>query len=182
MPCVCGRRRLLIALLMAGQHTSSTTSSWFGFYMTKYGYQDALFKEQETSMGASTDPISVEDLNQMPLLHACVRETLRLKPPIMQMMRKVRKEFTVKAGGKEYVIPAGNQVAVSPSVNGRNPDEWSANHDLPINTAQQQHLDSRCVLLSKQSNWIPAPLVPGSQPKHGLESSIQKLLSLQNLI
>jgi len=115
---------LLIALLMAGQHTSSTTSSWFGFYMSKNGYQDKLHAEQVAAMGDRTDPISVEDLEKMPLLHACVRETLRLKPPIMQMMRKVRKEFTVKAGGKEYVIPAGNQVAVSPSVNGRNPDEW----------------------------------------------------------
>ena len=70
-------------------------------------------------------PITMEDLDKMPLLHSCVRETLRMRPPIMQMMRKVRKGFTVKLrDGTSYDIPAGNQVCVSPSVNGRNGDEW----------------------------------------------------------
>lgn len=46
----------------------------------------------------------------MPLLHACVRETLRLRPPIMTMMRNVRKPLNVRVGDKEYIVPVGNQV------------------------------------------------------------------------
>eukprot|EP00040_Diaphanoeca_grandis_P037107 m.240155 g.240155 ORF g.240155 m.240155 type:complete len:504 (-) comp33760_c4_seq1:310-1821(-) len=115
---------LLIALLMAGQHTSSTTSSWFGFFVSDAGLYEKLYQEQVKALGMSKDPIKLEDLDNMPLLHACVRETLRLRPPIMQMMRKVRKTFDVNAEGKTYTIPAGNQVCVSPSVNGRNFKEW----------------------------------------------------------
>ena len=63
-------------------------------------------------------PLTIQDLDKMPLLHACVRETLRLRPPIMQLMRKARKTFTVTANGREYVIQKGNEVCVSPSVNG----------------------------------------------------------------
>lgn len=122
---------LLIALLMAGQHTSSTTSSWAGFFICREGLQDQLLEEQIKArgpLGSNTPTITTDDLDQMPLLHSVVRETLRLRPPIMQMMRMVRKELTVEAtvDGKKrkYVIPPGNQVCVSPSVNGRNPSEW----------------------------------------------------------
>jgi len=119
---------LLIALLMAGQHTSSTTSSWFGFFMCENkGLQDKLFDEQIKARGGLDEeakPLTIDLLSEMPMLHACVRETLRLRPPIMQLMRKVRQSLTIKAGGKEYVIPAGNQVCASPSANGRNPNEW----------------------------------------------------------
>lgn len=97
---------LLIALLMAGQHTSSTTSSWFGFFVCREGLQDRLLEEQikvRGPLGADTPPITVDDLSKMPLLHSCVRETLRLRPPIMQMMRNVRKELTIEANGRKYV-------------------------------------------------------------------------------
>ena len=60
----------------------------------------------------------------MPLLHACTRETLRLRPPIMQLMRNVREPLDVTANGKTFTIPKGAQVCVSPSFNGRNKDEW----------------------------------------------------------
>jgi sterol 14-demethylase len=123
---------LLIALLMAGQHTSSTTSTWLGFFMCKEnGLQQKLYEEQKKVMGdrGAEQPITTLDLEKMPLLHSVTRETLRLRPPIMQMMRNVREKITVTAlngEGKEvkYDIPAGNQVCVSPSVNGRNPEEW----------------------------------------------------------
>ena len=118
---------LLIALLMAGQHTSSTTSSWFGFFMADCeDLQDRLYEEQKAAIGTGFDAkITVDHLAKMPLLHSCVRETLRLRPPIMQMMRRVRKKLEVTVGEKTYEIPVGNQVCVSPSVNGRNRDEWA---------------------------------------------------------
>lgn len=129
---------LLIALLMAGQHTSSTTSTWFGYFMCKEeGLQAKLYAEQKKVMGdrGPESPITIEDLDQMPLLHSCVRETLRMRPPIMQMMRNVRETLVVKAKNAagesvEYSIPPGNQVCVSPSVNGRNPEEWTDADDF----------------------------------------------------
>merc|ERR1712166_246589 len=46
---------LLIALLMAGQHTSSTTSSWFGFFVSDKkevgDLQDRLYQEQIDALG-----------------------------------------------------------------------------------------------------------------------------------
>ena len=96
---------LLIALLMAGQHTSSTSSSWFGFFTAHAGLQDKLYEEQLAAMKGTSGALQLTDLDRMPLLHACVRETLRLRPPIMQLMRRARKSFEVTAKGKTYTIP-----------------------------------------------------------------------------
>ena len=62
---------LLIALLMAGQHTSSTTSSWFGFFMCENpGIQDALVAEQTKARGGldqEPKPLSLELLQEKAL-------------------------------------------------------------------------------------------------------------------
>lgn len=55
-------------------------------------------------------PLTMDHLELMPLLHACVRETLRLRPPIMSIMRRAREDFIVNAEGRKYVIPKGSQV------------------------------------------------------------------------
>eukprot|EP00050_Salpingoeca_kvevrii_P013372 m.28254 g.28254 ORF g.28254 m.28254 type:complete len:500 (+) comp4914_c0_seq1:89-1588(+) len=116
---------LLIALLMAGHHTSSTTSSWLGFYLAAHkDAQDELHREQVAVL-ARDAPLDRQTLEtKMPLLHGAVRETLRLRPPIMQLMRKCRVPFSITVKGREYFVPAGNQVVVSPSANHLLEDEW----------------------------------------------------------
>jgi sterol 14-demethylase len=39
-------------------------------------------------------------VENMKLLHACVREALRLRPPLMQLMRRARKDYAVTANGR----------------------------------------------------------------------------------
>lgn len=82
---------LMIALLMAGQHTSSTTGTWCLAYLAKDAkLRDELRAEQKRVLGNSLDlNLDYEALKNMPLLDACVKETLRLKPPIITLMRKV---------------------------------------------------------------------------------------------
>eukprot|EP01147_Barroeca_monosierra_P000814 gene814-4096_t len=116
---------MLIALLMAGQHTSSTVSSWLiSFVCTVTGLLDQLYEEQMEAFKKLPGPLTMDHLELMPLLHACVRETLRLRPPIMSIMRRAREDFIVNAEGRKYVIPKGSQVCVSPTVNQRLPEEW----------------------------------------------------------
>jgi sterol 14-demethylase len=74
------------------------------------GLQDELYAEQVAAFKQLPGPMSMSHLDLMPLLHACVRETLRLRPPIMSIMRKARQDFEVKAQGKTYIVPKGSQV------------------------------------------------------------------------
>ncbi|XP_038653843.1 lanosterol 14-alpha demethylase isoform X1 [Scyliorhinus canicula] len=82
---------LLIGLLLAGQHTSSTTSAWMGFFLSKdKELQERCYAEQKAVCGEDLPPLHYDQLKDMCLLDRCLKETLRLRPPIMTMMRMAR--------------------------------------------------------------------------------------------
>jgi len=64
-------------------------------------------------------------------MHNCVKETLRMFPPLIMLMRKAKVDIPVKAehpapdGRKEWVIPKGDIVFTSPAVAGRLPSVWT---------------------------------------------------------
>jgi sterol 14-demethylase len=112
---------LLIGLLMAGQHTSSTTSAWVGFFLAQNkSIQDECYAEQLAIGGEDLSPLEYDQLKDLSLLDRCVRETLRLRPPIMSLMRLAKKPLTYNG----YTIPAGHQVCVSPTANQRLESAW----------------------------------------------------------
>ncbi|ERE87071.1 lanosterol 14-alpha demethylase-like protein [Cricetulus griseus] len=82
--------------------------------------QEKCFLEQKAVCGEDLPPLTYEQLKDLNLLDRCIKETLRLRPPIMTMMRMARTPQTV-AG---YTIPPGHQVCVSPTVNQRLKDSW----------------------------------------------------------
>uniref|UniRef100_A0A7M4F4F4 Lanosterol 14-alpha demethylase n=1 Tax=Crocodylus porosus TaxID=8502 RepID=A0A7M4F4F4_CROPO len=97
---------MLIGLLLAGQHTSSTTSAWLGFFLARdKSIQEQCYVEQKAVCGDDLPPLSYDQLKDLNLLDRCLKETLRLRPPIMTMMRMARTPQTV-AG---YTIPPGHQ-------------------------------------------------------------------------
>ncbi|XP_061616963.1 lanosterol 14-alpha demethylase isoform X1 [Phyllopteryx taeniolatus] len=112
---------MLIGLLLAGQHTSSTTSAWLGFFLARdKATQERCYAEQKAVYGDHLPPLQLDQLKDLSLLERCLKETLRLRPPIMTMMRMARS--TQKTSG--FTIPAGHQVCVSPTVNHRLQDTW----------------------------------------------------------
>uniref|UniRef100_A0A3Q3MSW6 Lanosterol 14-alpha demethylase n=2 Tax=Mastacembelus armatus TaxID=205130 RepID=A0A3Q3MSW6_9TELE len=112
---------MLIGLLLAGQHTSSTTSAWMGFFLARdKALQERCYAEQKAVCGDDLPPLKFDQLKDLILLEHCLKETLRLRPPIMTMMRMARSPQT--AAG--YTIPVGHQVCVSPTVNHRLHDAW----------------------------------------------------------
>lgn len=118
---------MLIGLLLAGQHTSSTTSAWMGFFMARdKSLQEKCYAEQKAVRGEDLPALTYDQLKDMNVLDRCLKETLRLRPPIMTMMRMARTPQTV-AG---YTIPPGHQVCVSPTVNHRLRDTWVENLDF----------------------------------------------------
>mmetsp|Transcript_22438 Transcript_22438/g.33466 ORF Transcript_22438/g.33466 Transcript_22438/m.33466 type:complete len:598 (-) Transcript_22438:220-2013(-) len=134
----------LIALLFAGQHTSSVTSTWTILYLLKTqkrGYLDRMVKElaefgDEKKGGASN--INYEDTTKMNFTEACIQEALRMYPPLILLMRYVRK---ARQYG-EFGIPKGDIVVTSPGAAMRlddvfkkadlyNPERWFRYKNLP---------------------------------------------------
>jgi sterol 14-demethylase len=112
---------MLIGFLLAGQHTSSTTSAWLGFFLARNKeLQDQAYGELVTVRGHDLPPLEFDQLKSLEFLDRCLKETLRLRPPIMTMMRMVKIPQVV--GG--YTVPVGHQLCVSPTVNSRLEDVW----------------------------------------------------------
>lgn len=109
---------MLIATLFAGQHTSSITSSWTGYFMLtnkEKTYHPAV-EEQERIIKKHGPTISLEALDDMTLLHRNVQEAVRLHPPLILLLRQVHKDFTVTTSkGNSFVVPKGHIAATSPA-------------------------------------------------------------------
>ncbi|KAK0521576.1 Lanosterol 14-alpha-demethylase [Tilletia horrida] len=135
---------MMIALLMAGQHTSSATGSWALLRLASQpALVEELYAEQQQVWGdgsGSLRPLDYDTLKtSTPLLDAVIRETLRLHPPIHSLMRKVmspisvpptlaapgsRKDTSASSSDVGYVIPQGHYVMAAPGVSQVDPLLW----------------------------------------------------------
>ncbi|XP_013614481.1 PREDICTED: sterol 14-demethylase-like [Brassica oleracea var. oleracea] len=131
---------LLIAALFAGQQTSSITSTWAGAYLMKYKeYSSAALDEQKKLIEKHGDKIDHDILSsEMNVLYRCIKEALRLHPPLIMLMRASHSDFNVTTrDGKTYDIPKGHIVATSPAFANRlphvfkNPDSYDPDRFSP---------------------------------------------------
>ncbi|KAJ4968136.1 hypothetical protein NE237_014837 [Protea cynaroides] len=114
---------LLIAALFAGQHTSSITSTWTGAYLLRHKeYLSAVLDEQKTLIKQHGNIVDHDILSEMDVLYRCIKEALRLHPPLILLLRSSHTDFSVTTReGKEYDIPKGHIVATSPAFANRLP-------------------------------------------------------------
>nr|AIY55347.1 cytochrome P450 monooxygenase CYP51 [Wickerhamiella domercqiae] len=111
---------LCIGILMGGQHTSAATSAWILLHLGQdTRYQDLLFEEQERVLQGHD--LSYDDLLEMPLLTAIIRETLRLHAPLHSIFRQVMRPLPLP--GSSLSIPKGHYVMVSPG-HTHTHDDW----------------------------------------------------------
>ena len=111
---------MMIALLMAGQHSSSSTSAWIMLRLAQNPeIMEELYQEQVKVLGADLPPLAYEDLAKLPLNQAIVKETLRLHAPIHSIMRAVKQPMPVP--GTKFVIPTTHTLLAAPGVSASDP-------------------------------------------------------------
>ena len=109
---------MMIALLMAGQHSSSSSSSWIMLRLaSRPDIMEELYQEQIRVLGADLPPLKYEDLAKLPLLQNVIKEVLRLHTPIHSIMRKVKSPMPIS--GTKYVIPTSHVLLASPGCTSR---------------------------------------------------------------
>ena len=88
---------MFISLMFAGHHTSSGTSSWTLIELIRHPevYAEVLAELEE--LYADGQEVSFHALRQIPKLDNVVKETLRLHPPLIILMRVAQGEFEVRA-------------------------------------------------------------------------------------
>lgn len=115
---------MMIALLMAGQHSSSSTISWIVLRLASQPkIMEQLYQEQIRVLGKDLPPLTYESMQKLELQNNVIRETLRLHAPIHSILRVVKSPMPVE--GTPYVIPPSHNVLSSPGVTARSSEHFS---------------------------------------------------------
>ena len=119
---------MMIALLMAGQHSTSVTSAWIMLHLAVHPEViEALYQEQLRVLGSISTPLTYENIQKLHLVMDVIRETLRMHPPIHSIMRKVKNPLPIK--GTEWIVPPSHVLLAAPATMGKS-DDFFPNADL----------------------------------------------------
>ncbi|POS82734.1 lanosterol 14-alpha-demethylase, partial [Erysiphe pulchra] len=167
---------MMIALLMAGQHSSSSSSSWIMLWLAaRPDIMEELYQEQLAIFGSDKPfpPLKYEDLSKLQLHQNVLKEVLRLHTPIHSIMRKVKNSMIVP--GTNYVVPTSHVLLSSPGCTSRDaayfpdplkwdPHRWDAGSGKVIGTdAEDEKYDYGYGLISTGGS---SPYLPFGAGRH----------------
>ncbi|KAJ9191064.1 hypothetical protein DTO164E3_9018 [Paecilomyces variotii] len=164
---------MMIALLMAGQHSSSSTLSWIVLNLAlKPEITEELYQEQIRVLGSDLPPLTYENLQKLDLQAKVIKETLRIHAPIHSIIRAVKNPMPVE--GTSYVIPTSHNVLSSPGVTSRtpeffpnpldwNPHRWDDETQAPTDKEDEEQIDYGYGLVSKGTS---SPYLPFGAGRH----------------
>ena len=137
---------LLVALLFAGQHTSSITTTWTAMLSMHHpDVMQRLVAEQAAVVPPKGEPLTFDHVNEMDTLHYCVKEAIRMFPPLILLMRKAKVDIPVG----DYTVPKGDIIMAAPGVSMRlpqkdggfsNPDAFNPDRYVaPLNEGKEKY-------------------------------------------
>ncbi|MGB0100537.1 MAG: cytochrome P450 [Nocardioides sp.] len=138
---------IFISMMFAGHHTSSGTASWALIELMRHPETMAAVVEELDDLYADGSEVSFQALRSIPVLESALKETLRLHPPLIILMRVVQEEIEL-AG---HTIPVGTVVAASPRVSNRIAEDFP----LPDSFDPGRYLDPHQEDLQNRWTWIP---------------------------
>jgi sterol 14-demethylase len=138
---------IFISMMFAGHHTSSGTASWAMIELLRHPEVMADVVAELDALYADGSEVSFQALRSIPVLESALKETLRLHPPLIILMRLVQEDFELLG----HTIPAGALIAASPRVSNRIED------DFPKADAFDpgRYIDPRQEDLQNRWTWIP---------------------------
>ncbi|KAF7596185.1 Lanosterol 14-alpha-demethylase [Aspergillus hancockii] len=162
---------MMIALLMAGQHSSSSTAAWIVLHLAASpDLMEELYQEQLRVLGSDLPSLTYESLQKLDLHAKVIKETLRIHAPIHSIIRAVKNPMPVE--GTPYVIPTSHNVLSSPGVTARseehfpNPLEWNPHRwdeVIAASSEEEEKIDYGYGLVTKGTN---SPYLPFGAGRH----------------
>lgn len=138
---------IFISMMFAGHHTSSGTAAWALIELMRHPSVMKDVVAELDDLYADGSDVSFQALRSIPRLEAALKETLRLHPPLIILMRVVAEEIEL-AG---HVISPGTVVAASPRVSNR----LASDFPDPDSFDPGRYVDPRQEDLQNRWTWIP---------------------------
>ena len=138
---------IFISMMFAGHHTTSGTSAWMLIEMLRHPeYMAEVLAELDEIYSGGAE-YSFGALRQMPKVENALKETLRLHPPLIILMRVAQEDVQID----EYVVRAGQTVAASPAVSNRLPEDFPD----PDTFDPDRYSEPRQEDIVNRWTWIP---------------------------
>lgn len=138
---------IFISMMFAGHHTTSGTASWALIELLRHPEVLAGVVRELDDLYANGSEVSFQALRSIPVLEAALKETLRLHPPLIILMRLVQQEFELLG----HEIPVGTVLAASPRVSNRIGEDFPD----PDRFDPGRYIDLRQEDLQNRWTWIP---------------------------
>ncbi|MEX0767016.1 MAG: cytochrome P450 [Microthrixaceae bacterium] len=138
---------MFISLIFAGHHTTAGTASWTLIELLRHPeLMDAVTTELD-ELFADGSTVSYQALREIPLLESCLKESLRLHPPLILLLRLALEDFEVEG----VRVEAGKLVGVSLSVSNRLPEAFAD----PEVYDPYRYIEPRREDIENPWSWIP---------------------------
>jgi sterol 14-demethylase len=138
---------MFISMMFAGHHTTSGTAAWTLIELLRHPEWLQRVVEELDELYADGSSVSFQSLREIPYLDACVKETLRLHPPLVLLLRVAQQDLEV-AG---VSIKQGELVGATPAVSNRLPEVFPDAEEF----RPERYLDPRFEDTSNPWTWIP---------------------------
>ncbi|MBF6436650.1 cytochrome P450 [Nocardia cyriacigeorgica] len=138
---------IFISMMFAGHHTTSGTAAWSVIELLRHPEQLRKVVAELDELYSDGSDISFGALRQIPQLEAVLKETLRLHPPLIILMRVARDEFEV-CGSR---IEPGDMVAASPAISNRIAEDFPH----PDTFDPGRYIDPNQEDILNRWTWIP---------------------------
>jgi sterol 14-demethylase len=131
---------MFISMMFAGHHTTSVSASWALIELLRHPDWLRQVVSELDALHADGREVSYQALREIPLLECALKESLRLHPPLILLLRKALHDY--EYGG--FRVPAGKDVGVSIAVSNRmsehfpEPDRYDPERYLPPREEDRQ--------------------------------------------
>ena len=110
----------VFTFMLAGHETTSLSMTWFIFLLAKYQkYQPKIQSEIKEVLGDRSE-VTFDDLDKLPALDNCIKETMRIYPSVLFTGRGCVKEDKIGP----YTIPRNTKLLINIGSLSRNPKSW----------------------------------------------------------
>ena len=138
---------MFISMMFAGHHTSSGTAAWTLIELLRNPDVLGDVVAELDALYADGSEVSFQALREIRVLEAALKETLRLHPPLILLLRLAQEP--VELG--EWTLPAGTMVAASPRVSNRIGEDFPE----PEKFDPGRYIDPRQEDIVNRWTWIP---------------------------
>ncbi|KVI04737.1 hypothetical protein Ccrd_016945 [Cynara cardunculus var. scolymus] len=140
--------QLTVELFSGGTHSTASTIEWALAELLKNKQAMFAMREELVNKLGSTTCIKESQVSQLPYLHACVKETLRLHPPAPLLHPQA---ILQSCEIMNYTVPKNSQLIINVWAMGRDPNLW----DDPLAFKPERFLNSNVDFKGQDFKFLP---------------------------